>query len=256
MMGDMNQAGSEKGIRKRMKGKRQKSERHKRGMEKGERKDEKERDGARGGRVPEGGEREEQWVKEMTEHGRGSDYCPRGQGVNLSEDAKKEIINTINNYRRQVKPTARNMLKAIWDQKASESAKKWAMTCKESASDVSVNRVVDGVYCGESISRSNFARSWSEVLAYWYKSGVNFTYGVEMKKPPFGYTQLIWDKSYRIGCAFTYCPKTTYTLFYICHYCPTGNLMNQITTPYKKGPPCGDCPNHCEDKLCSKLLML
>lgn len=29
----------------------------------------------------------------------------------------------------------------------------------------------------------------------------------------------------------------------------------QYARPYKSGPPCGDCPNACDNKLCSKYLM-
>lgn len=32
-----------------------------------------------------------------------------------------------------------------------------------------------------------------------------------------------------------------------------GNDPDKKNVPYNEGTPCGDCPNNCEDKLCSKF---
>uniref|UniRef100_A0ACB8GFJ1 Uncharacterized protein n=2 Tax=Sphaerodactylus townsendi TaxID=933632 RepID=A0ACB8GFJ1_9SAUR len=97
-------------------------------------------------------------------------------------------------------------------------------------------------------------RSWSNVIQVWSNGNSNFKYGVgaiDPKKSIGGYTQMIWYNSYLIGCGVAYCPDKPYPYFYVCQYCPAGNIQDQMATPYKNGTPCGDCPNNCENKLCT-----
>ncbi|XP_048339033.1 cysteine-rich venom protein-like [Sphaerodactylus townsendi] len=61
---------------------------------------------------------------------------------------------------------------------------------------------------------------------------------------------MVWYRSTRVGCAVAYCPQGEYTYYYVCHYCPAGNVQGKIPTPYKLGSPCADCPNACENNLC------
>ncbi|XP_053128680.1 cysteine-rich venom protein triflin-like [Hemicordylus capensis] len=172
---------------------------------------------------------------------------------NLSEDIQKEIVEAHNAFRRAVQPTASNMLKLVWNKQASESAKKWAGKCEPKSSPME-ERTVNGVFCGESISQSNFVRSWPDVIKLWHSSVSDFKYGVGAVDPDknvYGYTQVVWYRTHEIGCALAYCPQSKHPFFYVCHYCPAGNILQQMATPYKQGVPCGDCPNNCEDKLCT-----
>ncbi|KAH0621814.1 hypothetical protein JD844_023452 [Phrynosoma platyrhinos] len=63
-----------------------------------------------------------------------------------------------------------------WDQKASETAKKWAGKCKGETSPIE-ERVVDGIYCGENILITSNPTSWSNVIQDWSRKAVNFRYG-------------------------------------------------------------------------------
>ncbi|XP_066478411.1 serotriflin-like [Tiliqua scincoides] len=165
---------------------------------------------------------------------------------------QKEIIDKINAIRRNVQPTATNMLKMKWSDRAAESARKWAKQCKQVPSSDEM-RTVDGTFCGEARLHSTYDISWSEIIDMWHADKSNFKYGVgaiDSTKDVYSYTQLIWYKTHEIGCAAAYCKNEDYKFFYVCRTCPAGNIKEQIATPYKKGPSCDDCPGHCEDKLC------
>ncbi|XP_044274932.1 cysteine-rich secretory protein 2-like [Varanus komodoensis] len=171
----------------------------------------------------------------------------------VSEETKEDIVHFHNMIRRKVFPEASNMLKMKWNQKASENAKKWVATCEERISDISI-RTVNGAYCGENFLKSRTALAWYDVISTWGEGKIYFKYGLGPTKhynysDP--YTQIIWYKSYLVGCALSYCRKYAIPFFYVCQYCPVGTIAHQLRRPYKKGKPCADCPMHCEDKLCT-----
>ncbi|KAK6040912.1 SCP-like protein [Cooperia oncophora] len=54
------------------------------------------------------------------------------------------------------------------------------------------------------------------------------------------YTQMAWDRTYRLGCSIQHCATFTYA---VCQYGPAGNYMNQLI--YTMGDPCtsdAGCP--------------
>ncbi|NXJ85192.1 CRIS3 protein, partial [Trogon melanurus] len=111
-----------------------------------------------------------------------------------------------------------------------------------------------GITCGENILLSSTPKTWDEAIETWYSQSSNFKYGygATVKNAHVeSYTQLIWYDSYKIGCAVAYCPLNEFKYFYVCQYCPSGNNVMQIATPYKSGPRCADCPGHCERGLCT-----
>ncbi|XP_077172197.1 serotriflin-like isoform X2 [Paroedura picta] len=155
--------------------------------------------------------------------------------------------------RRNVNPTASNMLKMVWNKSIADNAKKWADNCSLTVSPNEM-RTIDGVLCGENVFMASYPSSWSNAIQEWHDAGSNFEYGVgaiDPKKSIYGYTQIVWYNSYQVGCAVAYCPHVSFPYFYVCQYCPAGNIVSQLVTPYKKGPSCGDCPNNCENKLCT-----
>uniref|UniRef100_A0A8D0GHP4 ShKT domain-containing protein n=1 Tax=Sphenodon punctatus TaxID=8508 RepID=A0A8D0GHP4_SPHPU len=140
-----------------------------------------------------------------------------------------------------------------WNEKAAENAQKWANQCKMSISP-NKQRVLDGIFCGENIFQSNYPSTWSDAIQVWYNKASNFKYGVgaiDPNKSIAGYTQVVWYNSYKIGCGLAYCPQSTFPYLYVCQYCPTGNLVDKMAKPYKEGPACGDCPNACDNGLCT-----
>ncbi|XP_077781471.1 cysteine-rich venom protein-like [Podarcis muralis] len=113
---------------------------------------------------------------------------------------------------------------------------------------------VPGILCGESLSRSNFVRPWRDVIKNWYSSVATFKYGHKEfgKGHDFlGYTQMVWYNSHEVGCTFVHCPQLESPYLYMCPFCPLGSIVKQLRDPYRPGPPCGDCPQNCEDKLCT-----
>uniref|UniRef100_A0A8U8BUT5 Uncharacterized protein n=1 Tax=Geospiza parvula TaxID=87175 RepID=A0A8U8BUT5_GEOPR len=174
----------------------------------------------------------------------------------LSLLTQKLIVDRHNALRRGVKPTASNMMKMEWCSAAAENAQNWANQCTLRHSPANLRRT--NVQCGENLFMSSAPFSWSDVLQAWYNEEKNFEYGTgaKPKGAMFGhYTQMVWHNSYKIGCGFAFCSNTTYSYFYVCQYCPAGNLIGSMKTPYKEGEPCGDCPSACEDGLCSKPLL-
>ncbi|MGH0172801.1 UNVERIFIED_CONTAM: hypothetical protein FKN15_064004 [Acipenser sinensis] len=100
---------------------------------------------------------------------------------------------------------------------------------------------------------SSSANSWDMAVQAWYDEVKDFKYGVGSTNGAVvgHYTQVVWYRSNKVGCAVAHCPGSKYEYFYVCQYCPPGNNQNSLTTPYKAGPSCGDCPNACDNKLCT-----
>ncbi|XP_064022207.1 GLIPR1-like protein 2 [Pogoniulus pusillus] len=64
--------------------------------------------------------------------------------------------------------------------------------------------------------------------------------------------QVVWDHSYKIGCAVTYCKEVAGipdAANFVCNYSPSGNSSRQ---PYIEGKSCSNCEtgDTCENKLC------
>ncbi|XP_048362777.1 serotriflin-like [Sphaerodactylus townsendi] len=166
---------------------------------------------------------------------------------------KKLITDKHNEIRRKVKPTAANMLKMVWNENVAEQARKVSEQCLFQSSPMA-SRTLGHMVCGENILQTNNFKEWAEVIKFWTAGKDYFKYGTGATDPAqnvFGYTQMIWYNSYQIGCSVSYCETATFPFLYICHYCPGGNFVHQIPTPYKSGPTCEHCPGRCEDKLCT-----
>uniref|UniRef100_A0A2D4K348 ShKT domain-containing protein n=1 Tax=Micrurus paraensis TaxID=1970185 RepID=A0A2D4K348_9SAUR len=163
---------------------------------------------------------------------------------------QKQIVDKHNALRRSVKPTARNMLQMEWNSNAAQNAQRWADRCSFAHSPPHLT--VGNFSCGENLFMSSQPYAWSRVIQSWYDEHKNFVYGVGAKPPGSvtgHYTQVVWYRSNLLGCAATRCSSSKY--IFICHYCPAGNIIGSIATPYKSGPPCGDCPTACNNGLCT-----
>ncbi|XP_068136127.1 cysteine-rich secretory protein 3-like [Hyperolius riggenbachi] len=167
---------------------------------------------------------------------------------------QQQILNAINNCRRNVDPTATNMLQVEWNKAAQLTAQKYAETCSMVHSSSEARRS-NGTDCGENLYMASYAASWDEAINAFCNEKNYFEYGKGATTPGavFGhYTALVWYNSYLVGCGVAHCPDhPQYKFFYVCHHCPAGNIQGQTTTPYEKGPSCGKCPSNCKDKLCT-----
>ncbi|KAG3289610.1 cysteine-rich secretory protein 1 [Ictidomys tridecemlineatus] len=168
---------------------------------------------------------------------------------------QEEIVNIHNAIRRRVVPPARNMLKMKWSEEAAGNARIFSKYCDKTDSNP-LERRIKNTFCGENTHWESHPISWSHVIKIWYNESKNFVYGewtpIDEASRTDHYTQVIWASSYVIGCAVSLCRKQGVPQYlYTCHYCHEGNDPNTINVPYKKGSPCEDCPNNCEDRLCT-----
>ncbi|CAI5455482.1 unnamed protein product [Caenorhabditis angaria] len=145
---------------------------------------------------------------------------------------------------------ASKMLKMEYDCVLEEFAQNWADNCVfgHSTNDERPNQ-------GQNLYMSSFinldARSlihtatekwWQELEEYGLPENNILSADLwdEKGKAIGHYTQMAWDKTYRLGCGIGYCQHMTYV---VCHYGPAGNRKNQKI--YEVGEPCNcdrDCP--------------
>ncbi|XP_015278045.1 PREDICTED: cysteine-rich venom protein helothermine-like [Gekko japonicus] len=167
-------------------------------------------------------------------------------------EQQNEICDKHNALRRQ--EGGKNMLKMKWNAKIAANAQKYADQCIYEHSP-KASRKIDGRNCGENLFMSSTIFPWSYVCESWYNEKKDFVYGVgaSPKGAMVGhYTQVVWATTYEMGCGVAYCPnqgKLKY--FFVCQYSPAGNVDGKRETPYKKGTPCADCPDHCDQGLCT-----
>ncbi|XP_044025940.1 cysteine-rich venom protein TEL1-like isoform X2 [Siniperca chuatsi] len=142
-----------------------------------------------------------------------------------SSSDQSEIVNKHNALRRDVQPTASNMLKMSWNNEAAASAQRWANTCSMKHSPDNSRKISTGD-CGENLYKSSYKNTWCKVIQSWYDEVKDWRYGVgAINGGVIGhYTQVVWYRSNQIGCAMAYCPNSEYEYFYICHYCPPSYL--------------------------------
>ncbi|XP_049621183.1 cysteine-rich secretory protein 3-like [Suncus etruscus] len=166
-----------------------------------------------------------------------------------------EIVNSHNEYRRTVIPPATNMVKMSWDHEAMKTAQNWANKCIWKHSPRELRRTSTSS-CGENLFKSSNAVTWTTVINSWNNEKKDFKHGVGPRTPGAmigHYTQIVWYSSARVGCAFAYCPNEQLKYYYVCHYCPAGNLQRKQHVPYISGTRCAACPNDCDNGLCSFL---
>ncbi|KAM4816133.1 cysteine-rich secretory protein 3-like [Urocitellus parryii] len=183
-------------------------------------------------------------------------YGNENQDLNALSTTRKEvqseIVNKHNELRKAVSPTASNMLKMKWSNEAAANAQKWANQCTYSHSAPDARKT--NISCGENLFMSDYPPSWSEAIQVWYDEHHDFIYNVGAKTPSAvvgHYTQVVWYSSFHVGCGIALCTNQNLKYFLVCQYCPAGNYLSRINTPYDKGAPCGSCPGHCEDGLCT-----
>ncbi|XP_042636260.1 cysteine-rich secretory protein 1 [Orycteropus afer afer] len=165
---------------------------------------------------------------------------------------QEEIVNVHNNFRRHVTPSARNMLKMSWSEDAAQNARTLTSQCNP-VDSYPPDRQIGENFCGENMFFASYPMSWSSVIEMWYNESKYFTYGKwkRLGKKTDHYTQVVWAISYLIGCGVTLCgERRSNRYLYICHYCHEGNDYKK-NKPYKDGLPCADCPDACEDRLCT-----
>ncbi|XP_078504367.1 serotriflin-like [Lissotriton helveticus] len=164
---------------------------------------------------------------------------------------QKVICDKHNALRQSVNPTASDMQKLLWSNEAAATAKKVAAKCIYEHSSAA-ERTISTSICGENLANATaMFLSWESCIQLWFDENKDFKYGTGSTRAGAKvshYTQVVWSKTARIGCA---CHQCSRSVLYVCHYAPQGNIGKVITKPYEQGTPCGKCPKNCENKLCT-----
>lgn len=161
---------------------------------------------------------------------------------------QEEIVSLHNQLRRSVSPSAQDMLQMSWSDDIKASMQTWVDKCKMAHGPPST-RLINGYEMGENLFYSSTQLSWTAVITAWHNEVQNYQYptGSTNGKEVGHYTQVIWNSSYKVGCAMAVCPNNIY--FYGCQYYRAGNFRGW--NPYTEGSRCGMCPSNCVNKLCT-----
>lgn len=139
-----------------------------------------------------------------------------------------------------------------WDKNIAASAQKWADKlkssngCRMEHSSHTYRKNVGGFsYIGENLywawssasvsadaaAGKNAVDSWYAEIAYFQYSSKGVVCPRRGKKGAIGhFTQVMWDKSTRLGCGYAVCGGKS--LVIVCQYGPGGNFNMHITPPF------------------------
>ncbi|KAJ8373538.1 hypothetical protein SKAU_G00041180 [Synaphobranchus kaupii] len=168
-----------------------------------------------------------------------------------------------NSHRSSVNPTASDMRYMTWDEALAKSARAWARSCKFSHNPLlatprklhpDFHPVGENIWVGEPVS----SFSAEKAVLKWYNEVTDFTYGTltcNPRKMCGHYTQVVWAKSYKVGCAVQICPNGVEgfsrrkSALFVCNYGEAGNFKG--VPPYTNGAACDQCGGGtCEKNLC------
>ncbi|XP_026555177.1 glioma pathogenesis-related protein 1 isoform X1 [Pseudonaja textilis] len=173
----------------------------------------------------------------------------------------EECVRVHNRFRSNVDPPASNMKRMSWDHDLAKTALGWANMCQfnhnpdlRSPGKAHPNFTV----VGENIwTGSIWYFNVTSALTNWYNEVQYYNYATQHCKHVCGhYTQMVWAKTYKVGCAVHYCPVVqgfggSDAAHFICDYGPGGNYR---TWPYKSGVTCSECYGEpCVDRLCGEV---
>ncbi|XP_004700838.1 GLIPR1-like protein 2, partial [Echinops telfairi] len=173
-------------------------------------------------------------------------------------DFINEYVNLHNELRGNVLPPGSNLRFMTWDVALSRTARAWGKKCLFKTNSYldelnmvhpKYNGIGENIWVGpeNEFTASIAIRNWhAEKDNYDYENG-NCTSECSH------YLQLVWNNSYKVGCAVTPCSRIghiKHAAIFICNYAPGGTLRRR---PYNKGLFCSECgsADTCTDYLCS-----
>uniref|UniRef100_A0A8C3YEX0 GLIPR1 like 2 n=1 Tax=Catagonus wagneri TaxID=51154 RepID=A0A8C3YEX0_9CETA len=172
-----------------------------------------------------------------------------------------EYVNLHNELRANVLPRGANLRFMTWDVALSRTARAWGKKCvfarnthleKPKMAHPHFNGIGENVWVGpeNEFTASIAIRSWfAQRQKYSFEEN-------HCSDNCSNYLQLVWDKSYKVGCAVTPCSiigSIRHAAIFICNYAPGGTLWRR---PYTQGEMCSRCDGYddrCTDFLCSKI---
>ncbi|XP_037371143.1 GLIPR1-like protein 2 [Talpa occidentalis] len=173
-------------------------------------------------------------------------------------DFINEYVNIHNELRGQANPRPSNLRFMTWDVALSRTARAWGRKCllqhNSHLEEVKMaHPVFNGI--GENIwVGPENAFTATIAIRSWYEERKNYDFENDTcKSECSNYLQVVWDLTYKVGCAVTACPRIGRiqdAALFICNYAPGGT---QKRKPYKPGRHCSRCDRYdrCTDLLCS-----
>uniref|UniRef100_A0A668AMG5 GLI pathosis related 1 n=1 Tax=Myripristis murdjan TaxID=586833 RepID=A0A668AMG5_9TELE len=173
-----------------------------------------------------------------------------------------ECVQEHNKARSSVSPGASNMLYMTWDEGLAITARAWARNClfehnihlgevhRMHPVFPSVGENIWAAYPPSTFTVTSAINSWVNEKQY-------YSYNAKSCTNVCGhYTQVVWAKSYKVGCAVQVCPngvkETRFSnkegVIFVCNYATAGNVVGQ--RPYATGSPCTQCEGECRNLLC------
>ncbi|XP_070848598.1 glioma pathogenesis-related protein 1 [Chaetodon trifascialis] len=165
-----------------------------------------------------------------------------------------ECLEEHNRARSFVSPAASNMWQMTWDEGLAITARAWAKHCVfkhntylKDASRVhpTFTSVGENIWTGypSSFDVTRAIKRWVDEKQY-------YDYGNNSCTGDCGhYTQVVWARSYKVGCAAQLCLNGAKRVIFVCNYGPAGNVNGG--RPYEsQGAACSGCTGTCVDKLC------
>ncbi|XP_050995664.1 GLIPR1-like protein 1 [Acomys russatus] len=183
-----------------------------------------------------------------------ADEIPKVPSINNPKFIR-EFVDHHNELRGKVNPTAADMNSLSWDKALAEVARTWAKRCLFSHNPCTGKRYgcISGYdYLGENIYLGGINTVPRQVVYAWYNESKDYDFDNKTCSKTCGhYTQVVWAKSLKVGCAVANCPHLLGNSagLFVCNYSPAGNYKD--VNPYTKGKPCSMCgKDDCMDNLC------
>nr|XP_006633657.2 PREDICTED: glioma pathogenesis-related protein 1 [Lepisosteus oculatus] len=180
-----------------------------------------------------------------------------------NQDFIKECVEAHNQFRSQVNPPASGMMYMTWDEALAKTARAWARTCNFNHNiylkqpgkvHPTFTPVGENIWVGAPSSIFTV----SKAVKAWYDEVKDYEYNDNVCRKACGhYTQVVWEKSYKVGCAVQVCPSGITDFFtsipnptiFVCNYGDAGNLIG--VHPYTRGVSCSRCGSDtCVNHLC------
>ncbi|XP_078272708.1 GLIPR1-like protein 1 [Rhinoraja longicauda] len=173
----------------------------------------------------------------------------------------KECLAEHNSYRSDVNPKATKMFKMTWDEALAKSAKAWTRKCTfKHNPNLNKNGAVHPTFypVGENLYASTGSFNTKAAIKAWHSEVTNYEFDTNTCKKYAvcgHYTQVVWESTYKVGCAVNKCPNGLKAsglkgsaVVFVCDYAPAGNYAGR--PPFVKGSSCSGCSS-CDKKLCT-----
>ncbi|KAK0041440.1 GLIPR1-like protein 1 isoform X1 [Biomphalaria pfeifferi] len=183
------------------------------------------------------------------------------RGTNGFSDEEKVAMVRAHNEAR-AKEGAADMLAMHWDDAIRNSAQAHADKCDFTHSTQSQRSNIGGhEVVGENLYFSTGETIPKHALDAWYDEKKDYDFPTKTCGPNAfcgHYTQVVWAKSYALGCGEKFCTTLTGASipysnanYIVCQYGPAGNVVGKPM--YNVGTACSQCPpdSHCRESLCA-----